>query len=47
MSDTGVTEPECFINIINAILALKLPAEFEEYEDVFNIKQADIFVEYN
>jgi hypothetical protein len=38
ISNTGVTEPEYFINIINTILALKLPAEFEEYKDVFNIK---------
>jgi hypothetical protein len=47
MSDTSVTRPECFINTVNTILVLKLPAEFEEYKDVFNIKQADIFIEYN
>jgi hypothetical protein len=39
--------PECFINTANTTLALKLPAEFKEYKDVFDIKQADIFTEYN
>jgi hypothetical protein len=38
MSDISVIRPECFIDTVNATLALKLPAEFEEYKDVFNIK---------
>jgi HJR/Mrr/RecB family endonuclease len=38
ISDTSVTRPECFINTVNTTLALKLPAEFEEYKDVFDIK---------
>jgi hypothetical protein len=38
ISDISVIRPECFINTVNTILALKLPAEFEEYKDVFNIK---------
>jgi HJR/Mrr/RecB family endonuclease len=38
ISDTSVTRPEYFINTVNTTLALKLPAEFEEYKDVFNIK---------
>jgi hypothetical protein len=47
MSDTSVTRPECFISAANATLAPKLPAEFEEYEDVFNMKQADILAEHS
>jgi hypothetical protein len=47
MSDINVIRPECFISTANATLALKLPAEFEEYEDVFDMKQADILTEYN
>jgi hypothetical protein len=38
ISNAGVIKPEYFISAVNAILALKLPAEFEEYKDVFNIK---------
>jgi hypothetical protein len=38
ISNASVTEPECFISIINTTLVLKLSAEFEEYKDVFNIK---------
>jgi hypothetical protein len=47
MSDINVIRPECFINAVNATLALKLSAEFKEYEDIFNIKQADILIEYS
>jgi hypothetical protein len=36
--NTNVIKPEYFISIINATLTLKLPAEFKEYKDVFNIK---------
>jgi hypothetical protein len=38
ISNTDVIRPECFISIINTTLALKLPAEFTEYKDVFDIK---------
>jgi hypothetical protein len=38
MFNTDVIRPECFIDIINTTLALKLTAEFEEYKEVFNIK---------
>jgi hypothetical protein len=43
----NITRPEYFISAVNTTLTLKLPAEFEEYKDVFNIKQADIFTEYS
>jgi hypothetical protein len=36
--NTSVMRPEYFIDIANTTLALKLPAEFEKYKDVFNIK---------
>jgi transposase InsO family protein len=47
VSDTSVTRPECFVGAANATLAPKLPAEFEEYEDVFDMKQADILAEHS
>jgi hypothetical protein len=38
ISNISVIRLKYFINTVNTTLALKLPAEFEEYKDVFNIE---------